>query len=52
MKWSDNLRTLCRGVKLGTRVAKAKLAKPRIEPHLAEPEVGRVGAIEGFGDNP
>jgi poly(hydroxyalkanoate) depolymerase family esterase len=52
MKWSDNLRTLCRGVKLGTRIAKAKLARPRVEPRLAEPEVGRVGAIDGFGDNP
>lgn len=52
MTWSDSLRTLCRGVKLGTRVAKAKLAKRRIEPRLALPEGGGLGAIERFGDNP
>jgi poly(hydroxyalkanoate) depolymerase family esterase len=52
MKWSDNVRTLYRGIKLGTRVAKAKLDKPRIEPRLALPETGRLVGFEGFGDNP
>jgi poly(hydroxyalkanoate) depolymerase family esterase len=52
MKWSDNLRTLYRGVKLGTRVARAKLEKPRIEPHLTPTEVGRLVELQGFGDNP
>jgi poly(hydroxyalkanoate) depolymerase family esterase len=52
MKWSDNIRTLCRGIKIGTRVAKAKLDRPRVEPRLASAEVGRLVGFEGFGDNP
>jgi poly(hydroxyalkanoate) depolymerase family esterase len=52
MTWTDTLRTLCRGVKLGARVAKAKLDKPRIEPHLTPAETGRLVEFEGFGDNP
>jgi poly(hydroxyalkanoate) depolymerase family esterase len=52
MKWSDNLRTLYRGVKLGVRAAKAKLEKPRIEPHLTPAEAGRLVELQGFGDNP
>ena len=32
MKWSNNLRTLRRGVKLATRIAKAKLEAPAVEP--------------------
>jgi poly(hydroxyalkanoate) depolymerase family esterase len=52
MKWSDNLRTLCRGVKLGTRVAKAKLDKPRVEPRLTPAETGRLVEFKEFGDNP
>jgi poly(hydroxyalkanoate) depolymerase family esterase len=52
MKWSDNLRTLYRGVKVGTRVAKAKLDKPRIEPRLAPTEASHLVGIADFGDNP
>jgi poly(hydroxyalkanoate) depolymerase family esterase len=52
MKWTNNLRTLCRGVKLATRAAKAKLEKPRIEPRLTPAEAGRLVEFEGFGDNP
>ena len=56
MKWSPNLRTLCRGVKLGVRLAKAKLEK--IEPHRVLPLPGRsqlpgrLVEFNGFGDNP
>jgi poly(hydroxyalkanoate) depolymerase family esterase len=52
MKWSDNLRTLYRGAKLGTRVARAKLDKPRIEPRLTPAGAGRLVELQGFGDNP
>lgn len=52
MKWTDSLRTLCRGVKLGMRAAKAKLDKPKIEPHLTPAEAGRMVEFKGFGDNP
>lgn len=52
MKWFDNLRSLYRGVKLGTRVARAKLDKPRIEPRLTPDEAGRLLEYQGFGDNP
>jgi poly(hydroxyalkanoate) depolymerase family esterase len=52
MRWTDNLRSLYRGAKLGTRVAAAKLKRPRIEPQVAPPEAGRLLEFEGFGDNP
>jgi poly(hydroxyalkanoate) depolymerase family esterase len=52
MKWSDNLRSLYHGAKLGTGVAKAALSKPRIEPRLTPVEGGRLVAFDGFGANP
>ena len=52
MKWSDNLRVLYRGIKLGSGVAKATLTKPRLEPRLTPIEGGRLVAFDGFGDNP
>ena len=52
MKWSDNLSALYRGIKLGTRVAKATLSKPRLEPRLTPIEGGRLVAFDGFGNNP
>lgn len=52
MKWSDNLRSLYRGVKLGTGVARATLTKPRVEPRLMPTEGGRLVGFEGFGENP
>ena len=51
MKWSDNLRTLGNGVKLATRIAKAKLDGPRVQPPLlARPS--RLVEYDGFGGNP
>ena len=52
MKWSDNLRTLCRGIKLGSRIVNARLGKPRLEPRLTPVDGGRLIGLEGFGDNP
>jgi poly(hydroxyalkanoate) depolymerase family esterase len=51
MKWSNNLRTLRRGVKLATRIAKAKLEAPAVEP-VAPAEDSRLVEYNGFGDNP
>ncbi len=52
MNWSDNLRTLYRGLKLGGQVVKAKLDKPRVEPRLTMTEASRLVEMQGFGDNP
>jgi poly(hydroxyalkanoate) depolymerase family esterase len=51
MKWSRTLVTLRRGIKLATRVAKAKLGGSIIRPSLA-PEASRHVEFEGFGENP
>ena len=52
MKWSHNLRTLRRSVKLATRIAKAKLeGAPSVEP-AAPAEDSRLVEYDGFGDNP
>jgi poly(hydroxyalkanoate) depolymerase family esterase len=52
MKWSHNLRTLRRSVKLATRVAKAKLeGPPSVEP-VSPAEDSRLVEYDGFGDNP
>ncbi len=50
MKWSDNLRTLCRGIRLGTQVAKAKLRKT--EPRLVSADRSRLVEFNDFGENP
>jgi len=51
MKWSRNLKVLRTGVKLATRIAKAQLSTPRIEPPpLARPS--RLVDFQSFGDNP
>jgi poly(hydroxyalkanoate) depolymerase family esterase len=51
MKWSRNLQTLGKGIKIATRIAKAKLEGPKIEPPpLARPS--RLVEFDGFGDNP
>ena len=39
-------------MKLGARFAKAKLEKPRIEPHLTPAEIGRLVTFDDFGNNP
>ncbi|MDR3532733.1 MAG: PHB depolymerase family esterase [Rhodopila sp.] len=52
MKWSQNLRSLRRGVSLATRVAKARLEVAKFDPPLPKPESSRLVAFEGFGDNP
>jgi poly(hydroxyalkanoate) depolymerase family esterase len=51
MKWSRNLSALGSGIKLATRIAKANLERPKIQPPpLARPS--RMVEFEGFGDNP
>jgi poly(hydroxyalkanoate) depolymerase family esterase len=53
LKWPKALQTLCRGIKLGTRVAKAKLqSPPRVEPRLTPATASRLTQFDGFGDNP
>ena len=52
MKWSRNLRTLRRGIKLATRIAKAKLDGPRIDPLEPPAQSSRLVEFSGFGDNP
>ncbi len=51
MKWTDNLRTLGNGVKLATRIAKAKLEAPRVRipPRT---QVSRLEEYTDFGGNP
>jgi poly(hydroxyalkanoate) depolymerase family esterase len=51
MKWSPDFKALGTGIKLATRIAKAKLNGARVEPpKLARPS--RMIEFEGFGDNP
>jgi poly(hydroxyalkanoate) depolymerase family esterase len=51
MKWSRNLNALGSGIKLATRIAKAKLEGPKIPPRPpAEPS--RTLEFKGFGHNP
>jgi poly(hydroxyalkanoate) depolymerase family esterase len=51
MNWSGKLRKLGNGIKLATRIAKAKLDGPKIQPPpLARPS--RMVEFKGFGDNP
>lgn len=49
MEWTDNLRTLRRGLRIATQAVKAKL-EPLVAPARVEP--GRLVGFEGFGDNP
>ena len=50
MKWSSNLRTLGRGVKIVANLVKAPLAAPLPQPFVT-PEASRFVAFDGFGDN-
>jgi poly(hydroxyalkanoate) depolymerase family esterase len=51
MKWSRNFKALRTSVKLATRIAKAQLSSPRIDPPpLTRPS--RLVDFQGFGDNP
>lgn len=50
MKWSSNLRTLGRGVKIVANSIKASLDTPLVRPHSAS-EASRFVAFDGFGDN-
>jgi poly(hydroxyalkanoate) depolymerase family esterase len=52
MKWSRNLRTLRRGVKLATQVSKTKLGAPTAQPPRPPAKTNRLVEFEGFGDNP
>ncbi|HEY0184227.1 MAG TPA: PHB depolymerase family esterase [Rhodopila sp.] len=53
MKWSGNLRSLRQGIKLATRIAKAKLEGPKAPPPPPPPvEPSRLVEYNGFGDNP
>jgi poly(hydroxyalkanoate) depolymerase family esterase len=52
MKWSRNLRTLRRGIKLATRITKAKVDGPRVPPSPPPPQNSRLVEFNGFGDNP
>jgi poly(hydroxyalkanoate) depolymerase family esterase len=57
MKWSRNLRTLRRGLKLATRVVKAQLDAATLDgpaiPRSPPPENhSRLVEFNGFGDNP
>jgi poly(hydroxyalkanoate) depolymerase family esterase len=50
MKWSHNLRTLRRSIRLATRIAKTQLATPARAPR--PPRASRTVTYSGFGDNP
>jgi poly(hydroxyalkanoate) depolymerase family esterase len=51
MKWTRNLKALGSGIRLATRIAKAKLDGPKVQPpRLAVPS--RLIEFEGFGGNP
>jgi poly(hydroxyalkanoate) depolymerase family esterase len=52
MKYSRSLRTLCRGVKLVTRVAKAKLDIVKVATPAPPADPGRLVTFDDFGDNP
>ncbi|HEY1412052.1 MAG TPA: PHB depolymerase family esterase, partial [Rhodopila sp.] len=57
MDWSDNLRTLYRGIRIGSQVAKARLDPPKLKAPLPRPasargSASRLVSFDGFGDNP
>jgi poly(hydroxyalkanoate) depolymerase family esterase len=52
MKWSKDLRALGRGIKLGTRIAKAVLTTPKPESRLVPPPTSHLLTFADFGDNP
>lgn len=52
MKWSTKLRRLGRGIKLATRIVRARLDGPPVVSAPEPTENGRLVAFEGFGDNP
>lgn len=52
MKWSRSLRTLRRGIKLGSRVVKAKLDGRSGRSTLPPTESSRLAEFDGFGANP
>jgi poly(hydroxyalkanoate) depolymerase family esterase len=52
MKWTRNLRTLRRGVRLATRAAKAKLKGTSVPPARPPVQGSRMVEFSGFGDNP
>jgi poly(hydroxyalkanoate) depolymerase family esterase len=49
MEWTDNLRTLHRGLRIATQAMKAKLEPLVTAPR---PEPGRLVGFDGFGTNP
>ena len=52
MKWSRNLRALRRGIKLATRIAKAKLGGTTTRPPEPPAPSGCLAEFSGFGANP
>jgi poly(hydroxyalkanoate) depolymerase family esterase len=52
MKWSRNLRSLRRGIKVVTGLARAKLEGPRKAPSEPTAQSSRFAEYSGFGDNP
>lgn len=52
MKWSRNLRALRRGIKLATRIAKAKLEGTITRPPGPPVPSSYLAEFSGFGDNP
>ena len=56
MNWTENFRALGRGIKLATRIVKAKLASmPAEAPDAASvppAKNGRLVGFDGFGENP
>ena len=60
MKWSPKLRTLRRGIRLATRIARAKLDRPAVKharagigsPARASVDSSRLVEFNGFGENP
>ncbi len=56
MNWTENFRALGRGIKLATRIVKAKLASlPAEAPNAASvppAKNGRLVGFDGFGENP
>ena len=50
MEWDRNLRALQRGIRLATRIVKARLDGPTAHPAQARPS--RLVQMEGFGENP
>ena len=52
MKWSRELRTLRRGIKLAVKAVKAILTGPKRAPAALSSLSSRLVAIDDFGDNP